>query len=454
MADETPKVLLPGLLEQNPAPVAWDSQDRKKKIRDQVDRIMDVFSQVLPSNYVSQVTGPYYTIQFQAAAERIADFQITAQEIFADRAYDYLRPEFLFQLLGNLVFPNATDDGYPTLAGDLTYRRFLRRMVELLLEGATKNTIEEGLALLSDATFKVLEKGIEARLLGEGSAWGLDDTFSFEVDASYIDPETGLESFPPDPFVLQENVRLVLRALKPAHTLYDYRHLFTETFGDLFSGELTWEYTDWRYEDFRRYCVGAKRLAGTGGVTLSTRNLLRDTSRDFSNITVGVPLTITSGVNSIHAGGTEGTSASEDRRSYGRFRVVAILTFHGGDDATERAYTTSPTGLSGKATVSGSDITDSSQDWGGAVEGEVLTFTEGPNSGSYRLKTIRGSTGGPVGKIGVSGTSVRIAPSTLRLDRRMRYEATGQGYEIEVDRMGVQLPHSVVGEDVSAYFLL
>ena len=178
------KTLLPALVQQNPAPFTQDSQDRKDAVRSQVDRIMGVFLQLLPSNYVSQVMGPHYTLQFQAAAERIADFQITAQEVFADSDFDYTRSEVLYQIIGSLVFPDAATDGYPNIDGDITYRTFLKRMVALLLQGATKLTVEQGIALLTDATVTVIEKGVEARKLKGTSAWGVDDQFTFEVDVT------------------------------------------------------------------------------------------------------------------------------------------------------------------------------------------------------------------------------------------------------------------------------
>lgn len=462
------KTTLPTLLTQNPSPVGRVGQDRILARRAQVDNIMAVFLQMLPSNYVSLVQGPFYTLQFQAVAEVIAEFQISAQETFADSDYDYMRPEFLFQLLGSLVFPDAGSDGYPTLRGDLTYREFLKRMVALLLQGAKKTTVEGGLALLSDATWSVIEKGLAARTEKKkvwnkskgvweeqpGSVWGLDDQFEFEVNVSYLDPETGLQRFPEDPFVLLENVRIVLRALKPAHTLYEYRHLFTEAFGSLFDDTQSWELSNYYYEDFRKFCCGAKQVVGTAGVTWTDKTLFSDTTRDFSQIAVGADLTITSGPNSIHAGGTEGTVASTDARQVGRYRVVEILTFPVATDTTARSYTTSPTGLTGTATVADGAVEDLAQDFGGAVEGETLTFTSGPNAGTYRLKMLLGTNGGLVGVSAGPATRVRIAPSLLRIDRRMKYATSGQAYTVTVDRLGVQVPHLVEQEDATLFFIL
>jgi len=553
MADKpVDKGVLPTLLPQNPSPVGGTGQGRITQKRAQVDTIMSIFTQLLPSNYVAQVQGPFYSIQFQAIAEVLADFQITAQESFADADYDYMRGEFLFQLLGSLVFPDSTTDGYPTLDGDLTYREFLKRMVLLLLQGATKSTVEGGLALLSDAVFQVIEKSIAARETKKkvwnaktgqweerpGSAWGLDDQFEFEISASYTDPDTGLERFPEDPFVLQENIRIVLRALKPAHTLYSYRHLFTEVFGQFFTATPSWEMSNYYYADFRKFCCGAKQVSGTAGVTWADKTLFSDTSREFDQISPGSELTVLSGPNSIHAGGLEGTIASTDRREFGRFRVADVRYFPVGTDVIPRSYTTSPSNFRGKAVVDGSIVEDSVEmglvgsglkvsdvtsvrflssgfyirvgddlftpvgvatfsadpgsgdgieyltaisgsnpvgtlklgtniladyalaqvvyvaDWGSAVEGEVLTFTEGPNAGSYRLKTLMGSDGGLVGISTGPATRVRVALSLLRLERRMKQATTGQSYTVAVDRLGVQEPRVITGEDASLFFVL
>jgi hypothetical protein len=61
--------------------------------------------------------------------------------------------------------------------------------------------------------------------------------------------------------------------------------------------------------------------------------------------------------------------------------------------------------------------------------------------------------GGAVGSSGVSGTSVRVSPSTLKVDRR--FVATGATpYAVEVDRLGVRSPQTVTGEDASVQFYL
>ena len=449
--------LTPWANPQNPSPVGFESQNSKYCTQEQVDRILEVFYQLVPSNYVSQVQGPWYTMQFQAAAEQIAKIQCEAQEAFADGYWEYTRPEFIYQILGLLVFPDADLEGVPTIDGDLSYRDFLREMVKLLLEGSTKPNVQAGLELLTDATVEILERGIEARKLGPEAAWGLDDQWTFEVN---VEGETrtvdclgvglpgpctvDLGRFPDDPFVLLENVKHVLKALKPAHTLYDFRFLFRDVFGDLFTDGVSYNLETYYYEDARKYCLGRKQVTGTGD-TLTDRSLFSDPDRDFESILPGAQLVLLTGPNST-------TASTADEGWVGHYRVVDVLVFPVGDDATPRAYTTSPTGLTGFATVSGDEITDTSQNWALAEEGEQLTFSEGPNAGTYRLKTLVGSNGGPLGEAPGPATIVRAASSLLRIRFFMPQVATGQQYTVVVDRLGVQEPHVVTGEDASVYF--
>jgi hypothetical protein len=415
-------------LSQNPSPFPETGQDFLDKVRLQTSAILAQFIKVLPSNYVSRTTGPFYTLQFQAAAEQLAVFQVTAQEVFKDADYDYTRPEFLWEVLGSFVFPEATT--VPTVDGDQAYRTFLKKMVLLLLRGATPGVMQEGAELLTEADVLLLERFLEAR--EPGSAFTIDDQFFVDL----LVEEGGGTSFPAQPFVLQENVRLILKALKPAHVLYSYSHLFRETFGTLFVDTYSWEMSAYYYDDFRKFCYGAKEITGTAGVTLAGRTLFSDPTRSFDSVQVGGILTVLSGANA------------------GAYRVAEVITFPLTIDATARAYTTSPTGLTGTATVSMGVITDSAQDFGAAVEGEVLTFTAGANAGSYRLDTLLGTNGGPVGVATGPATRVKVSPSMLRIETRMPSVLTGQSYSVGVDRLGVRVPKSVLGEDVSEQFYL
>jgi hypothetical protein len=457
MANGDPS-LLPNNIEQNPAPHPISGQEALTKLQTKTNEIMAQFLAVLPSNYISQVNGPFYTLQFQALAYEIAKIQCAAQEVSKDSDYDFTRVEFLWQIIGALVFPNlpGKDGSIPVVEGDVDYRTFLKRMVLLLLQGSTATTVQEGAGLLTTGTITVIERFLGAR--DPNSAWTIDDQFALEVNVE----NGGGTAFPSeDPFVLQENILLILRALKPAHTLYEYRHLFRDAFGGVLLPDgntgiaddggihgntdrpvgstlpgISWDLFTYYYDDMRRFCFGAKQITSTAGETLTDQTVFRDTTRSFANGREGSLLIIPAGTN------------------VGRYTVQSVSTFVSSTDTVSRAYTTSPTGLTGSATVVNGVILDTAQDFGAAVEGEVLTFTAGPNAGSYRLDTLIGANGGAVGVSTGPATGVRPSPGLLRVDRRMPAALSAQSYEVTVDRLGVRTPQDVVLEDATAQFYI
>lgn len=427
MATETPAgasnpavALVPA---QNPDPVGDAGQSYVNSRRELVAQIMAVFRQRLPSNYAATVNGPHYTLQFQALTERIADFQLTASQVFRDAEYDLVRSEYLWETLGSLVFPRSSvqEGGLPVIEGDRLYRDFLRGMVGCLLQGATKASVSAGVVLLTDQTVTVVERFISART--PGSEWTTLDTFSFEVL---------VEGLSEDPFTLRDNVDKVLTALRPAHTIYTYANLLRDEFTSPIEDAYAWSLDQYGYEDTRRYCGGAEAVQGVAGVAVG--GTLSDLTRTFENVRVGATLRVLTGLN---------TGATR--------RVDGVRGLRMSTDLVARAYTTAPTGLSGTALVSEGDVIDLAQDFSACVDGEVLTFAAGPNVGSYRMSVLLGNAGGPIGVAVGPCTGVRVAPCTLVLDRVLQ-PATGQTYTVTVDRLGVRTPQAIVGEDASIQF--
>jgi hypothetical protein len=428
----------PYSLAQNPAPVREVGQDYQRKKQALVNDIMRTFLGLLPSNYVAVTNGPWYTLQFQAIAEQLAAIQILAGEVGKDSDFDLTRTEFLWEVLGTLVFPGADErNGAPLIDGDTTYRAFLHKMVLFLLRGSTAAVVEEGTETVTGVNVELIEKFLHSVQRDPNGAWTIDNQFEMELN---------IEGFPPgNPFIIQGNVEIVLEALKPAHTLFEYRHLFRDTFGDAFEGHpaddtngMSWELNTYYYDDLRKNCYGVKEILGTGD-TLADRTLFTDPTLSFATVQVGAVLHITAGVNA------------------GRYRVIDVRAFPIGVDTTPRAYTTSPSGLAGTATVAGDVITAASQNWALAEEGEILTFLAGPNAGSYRLDILLGPNGGLLGADDVTGpaTQVRVSPSLLRVERRMPVASVvGQSYKVTVDRLGVRFPRTKTGEDVSEQFFL
>jgi len=396
---------------------------------------MAAFRKVLPSNYVAVTNGPWYSLQFQAMAEQLADIQITATEVFKDSQWDFTRTDFLWQVLGSLVFPGVTDaSGIPQIASDIAYRKFLHKMVLLLMQGATKSSMEGGLeALDPDVIATITERYLESAPRDPNGAFTIKDQFAVDI---FIEGPAG-DTFPADPVVMQENAKLVLAALKPAHVLYSYSYLFRDAFGLISDTDgMSLDLDSYYYDDLRGWCLGVKEITGTAGSTLTGRTLFSDSSRSFSSVRVGATLTISSGANA------------------GSYRVIEVLSLPAGANATSYAYPTSSGGSGSLTATSADTVEDALQDWGTFPLDELLTITTGPNAGTYRLGTVLGQTGGPIGKAGVSGTRVRLEPSILKVSRRMPSVLAGQTYTVVVDRLGRQTPRDVTAEDVSSQFYI
>lgn len=422
---------LPFALTQNPAPnPPTTGQDYLDEKEDLVQNIMAAFRAVLPSNYVAVTNGPWYSLQFQAMAEQLAEIQISTTEIVLDSQWDFTRTDFLWQMLGQFVFPGATDgSGIPQIPTDTVYRQFLHKMVLFLLAGATKDAIEGGIEALDESLLiTVLERYLETPPRDPNGAYTIKDQFALDI---FVEVASG--GFPTDPFVTQENARLVIAALKPAHVLYSYSHLFRDAFDQVASdtGGMSFDLDSYYYDDLRKWCYGALEITGTLGETLTNRTLFSDPSFSFYSIRVGAVLRVTSGTNA------------------GRYRVVGTLSLLSGTDATPVVYTVSSGGGGTLTAPTDDTVLDATRDWGLLGIDTTITIATGVNAGTYRLDTVLGPTGGPIGTVGVSGTEVRLSPSTLQVERRMPVVATGQTYEVDVDRLGVRVPQVVAGEDVS-----
>jgi len=489
---------------QNPAPFNLHGQVDLDRVKSLADQIVTVFLNSLPSNYVSQVKGPYYVQQFQAAAEELAKIQVLLSDAYEDSDYDFTRTEVLYQFLATLVFPDSGKSGLPQIDGDLTYRDFLKRMVALLLQGSKYVSLVGGLEALTDANVSVLEK--VKHLSDPGILWTLADQFTFEVDVSNFkrtgtttaitvathyhtvtvnvsgtgttasvlyDAGTGpahthtitdflvqegagtgqaphthdlISTFPDLPIVLQRNAALVLQALDPASTLYEYRNLFRENLRGLITDQVTaMDLSSGYYEDFRHDCSGVREISGTDGIVGADRFLFHDPTLSFRSVRVGAELVIPV---------LPPPAPSSHLPRENRYRVTAVVPFPYGDDPIPRAYTTSPTGLTGFVTVSEGAFTDTTQNFTLCGEGETITLTSGPNAGTYLLDVATGLNGGPLGNPATLGpsTGVRPVPSYLRVVPRIMTPGTGITYRVMVDHLGVRVPQTVTNEDAGWYF--
>lgn len=289
------------------------------RVQEITEQILERFEKSLPSNYVAKVRGTNYQHLFRSLAEQLALIQLHTEMNLEDADYSLTRSDFLYQVLGKTVFPNAdlVQGQFPEIPGNITHQTFLREMVVLLLQGAKHSPVEKGPQLLADVGVDIIEK--TPHIYDDQSKWNIYDQFSFElnlmalkgtmkhghhwhrieVDSNGNGKTTGtyvergkaqvhvhkvvdfviqpyveadgtehtheaVQAFPNNPFILKQNVELIMMALKPAHTLYEYRHVFVELFGDLFSADYSWQQEQWHYEDHRKSWRGVKDVERLG----------------------------------------------------------------------------------------------------------------------------------------------------------------------------------------------
>ncbi len=389
-----------------PVPVGSNPVIWRQKVAEIADQIMQFFQDNLPSNYVATTDGPEYRDHWRVAAIALATIQVQALEVSADQTAE-TRGEFIGQLLGRLLLPN----GLPNLDSDQGMRDFLLGLTPYLLQGATASAIEQAVQILSSGA-TVLEA----------------DAFTFDVLLEGNNTFGGV-----NPVTLEQNVRLVLEALRPAHTVYQLRHLFRESVPAIVDtvsrpdSTLTVGLASNYYEDLRSFWVGVQSIGSTANVS---GRWLNDSMNDLSDVLPGAQVEVLSG------------------DSAGVYPVVSSYRFKQ-DDSTPRAFT-SDFGTSGFCTVQGDWLT-SDTDLVHAVWGGVLTITTGPNAGNYRLESLAA---GPLDESMVSSPATYLTRPTvgwLELGQPVPVTAQGVPYRVTIDRSGRMVALSQT-EDVSAQF--
>jgi hypothetical protein len=208
---------------------------------------------LLPSNYISAIQGPNYSIELKAVAVELAKIELALEDIDLDRDFTKTRSEFLYSIIGYLVFLN---NRLPPLEfSDEEFRRFLLSLIKIYFQGSIPTSIKEAVGLFVTEDFEVLENFLLTR---EGAS-GLDisDQFGFQINVE----TTG--TFPPGLFDLQTSIRIVLDIIRPAHTLFRIRFIFRDDYKpndplDKILDAMRWRLSNYYYEDLRAYWDGFK----------------------------------------------------------------------------------------------------------------------------------------------------------------------------------------------------
>ena len=246
--------------------------------------ILSTLMGLLASNYTSAIVGPNYTLELKAVAVELARMELAIEDISGDlnwggtEGQQQTRSDFLYSLAGYLLLTNGS---IPNITfSDESFRAFLLGLLQIYFQGSIPKSINDAVALLYNGTIKVTENFL---LVRQGAA-GLDisDEFGFGIDLVAA-PGGG---FPADIFDVDASIRLLLYIVRPAHTLYKIRYIFTDKYVpngptvDKILDSMSWYLNTYYYEDFRSYWNGIKdrdRL----GVKVNQSVSGEEHSRDF-----------------------------------------------------------------------------------------------------------------------------------------------------------------------------
>lgn len=223
-----------------------------------MQRAQTIFStllNLLPSNYVSAVQGPNYTQALKAVAVELARIELALEDVDRDRQFATTRSDFLWSMVGYLVLVNSKipDLGF----SDEEFRNFFLNMIRIYFQGSIPESMSDVVRLFISGDIKVTE----AFLLLRAGASGLDISDEFIFDIDYIAPPGG--GFPPNIFEADSAIRQILDLVRPAHTLFRIRYIFTDeyipndTIGRILDS-MRWRMGIYYYDDFRSYCGGIR----------------------------------------------------------------------------------------------------------------------------------------------------------------------------------------------------
>lgn len=232
---------------------------------------------LLPSNYISTVEGPNYTLELKAVAVELARIELSLEDVDLDMDFKNTRSDFIYSLIGYMVFLNGK---LPTTTfDDQEFKSFLLNVIRIYFQGSVPASLQEGVQLFVSDGVTVTENYLLIR--AGASGYDISDQFGFQIS---IDSLNG--GFPSDVFSVDANIRLILNIIRPAHTLFRIRYVFRDTYtpnpdaGGKVLDAFRCRLANYYYEDFRVFTQGLRdrdRL----GVKVNQRVTAEDHSTDF-----------------------------------------------------------------------------------------------------------------------------------------------------------------------------
>ena len=237
---------------------------------------------LLPSSYISAVQGPNYTIALKAVAVELARIELALEDVnfdfnFAAPNQAQTRADFLYSIIGYLALVNGKIP--PLQWDDASFRKFLVNLIRIYFQGSIPKSMADAVSLFFSGNVQVTEDFLFVRAGAAG--YDISDEFTFQIDITAL-PGGG---FPPDVFANDSGTRIILDLVRPAHTLFRIRYLFTDTYipNDTLQKILDavrMSLDAYYYDDFRSYWVGIRNRDRLGRKT-NALVTAEDHSADF-----------------------------------------------------------------------------------------------------------------------------------------------------------------------------
>ncbi len=223
------------------------------RVLQRAQSIFKTLLDLLPSNYVSTIQGPNYSNELKAVAVELAKIELALEDLSLDMDFSRTRSEFLYSIIGYLVFINGK---LPSLDyNDEEFRLFLLNLIRIYFQGSIPDSMQDAADLFFSGENEVVENFLLTRLGASG--FDISDQFGFQVDIM-----TG-GVFPTNLFQLQQSLKVILDIVRPAHTLFRVRYIFTDDYNPndpegRVLDEYRWKLANYYYDDFRSYWCGIR----------------------------------------------------------------------------------------------------------------------------------------------------------------------------------------------------
>jgi len=222
---------------------------------------------ILPSNYSSSITGPNYSIALRAYAIEFSRIRLAIDDLqgdtyFNNPEYGSNRADIAYQKLGSMLALNKNLN--LSIFSSQEFLQFILSLVEIFFGGSTPENIKKGIEKFVGETnvATIRENFKDARQ--PHSAYDISDQFGFRVDFELTDEIS--QNFQD----IAVKLNFLLKLIKPAHTLYVLRFLFSDLIDFISNAddsakiENIWDHG---YDDVRRYWEGVRNRDRLGSNT-------------------------------------------------------------------------------------------------------------------------------------------------------------------------------------------